>query len=126
MANILNIKPNELALKINKMEKQERYQQLKLFYLKEYPKTQEFYDHYKKQERKKENCEKILENSGTDEIENEMNEHLNEFKNEGKSKSLKPNETADNTDDILIDKSDMNHNSKSNIDYDTYLDDLFK
>jgi hypothetical protein len=47
MASILNLTPRELALKVTKVEKEERYKQLKAFYLREYPKTNEFYEYFR-------------------------------------------------------------------------------
>ena len=126
MANILNIKPHELATRINRMEKQERYQQLKGFYIKEFPKTKEFYDYYKnrKQEPNEEfelkSETKFTSSSIVDEIDNEMNELLNEFKNEQKSHTVL-DKAVNDTEDILIEVA-----SKGSIDYDSYLDDLFQ
>lgn len=86
MANILNTTPYELAIKVQKMEKEERFRQLKSFYLHHYPTSKEFYEHFssKKKQKRENSCtiesvnKKILiEKSQNDEIEvaNETNQN---------------------------------------------------
>lgn len=138
MANILNIKPEELAIKINKMEKQERYQQLKGFYLKEYPRTKEFYDHYKSRKQEVQSqyypCSDVEndlyeeasirdatkeENATTLIIKNGLNDE------NYKSKTL--NSIKNNNFDIDDEKNNNKPSNSKNksIDYDKLMDDLF-
>ena len=63
---------------------------------------------------------KFTSSSIVDEIDNEMNELLNEFKNEQKSHTVL-DKAVNETEDISIEGA-----SKGSIDYDLYLDDLFK
>ena len=130
MASLLNKTPHELALELKDMDKEKRYQNLKEFYIKEYPETNEFYDHF---ENKKKNCEfqndqsspvssqkQCLEIKNTSLIQNKNTVASNDYLSELFEENIQENTTSNNN----ITELDFEKN-KNTRDYDKLLDDLF-
>ncbi len=148
MASILQIKTSELASKILKMNKVERFSKMKKFYISSYPKCRHFYTEIKQQSNKLDEQGKkrvdYYENLGTfenvlnlidpvdEKNENEIEEIEVEFKE--KKESIDElfqnfiNESKEKVDDKCLNKSTSSKNLvnlEPKDKYDELLDDIF-